>query len=72
MKDFRNNVFTETAIHTMLDRYHTMIAPFAVGAGGEQAGATYLAGGAAGFTTALSDLKTHVTSRRALVATYVP
>lgn len=72
MKDFRNNVFTETAIHAMLDRYHTMIAPFAVGAGGEQAGATYLTGGAAGFTTALSDLKTHVTSRRALIATYVP
>jgi hypothetical protein len=72
MKEFRNNIFTESSIHAMLDRYHALIAPFAIGTGGEQAGATYLTGGAAGFATALSDLKTHVTNRRALVANYVP
>lgn len=72
LKEFRNNILVVSTLHAMFDRYHSMITPFATGANGEQAGATYLTGGAAGFATALSELKTHIVTRRALIATYVP
>jgi len=71
MKAFRANVFTEAAMLAMFDKYHGLVAPHAVGAGGEQPGHTYLASPAA-FTAELANLKSHVTARRALVATYVP
>lgn len=71
MKTFRNNVFTEAAMQAMIDKYHGLVAPHAVGANGEQPGYTYLTSAAA-FTAELASLKSHVTARRALVASYVP
>jgi hypothetical protein len=58
-------------MHAMLDRYHGLVAPHAVGANGEQPGYTYLTSAAA-FTAELASLRSHVTARRALVANYVP
>jgi spore coat protein CotH len=72
LKEFRNSVLLESSMHAMFDKYHGMISPFATGANGEQAGATYLTGGTTGFANALSDLKTHISNRRALIANYVP
>lgn len=72
LKAFRNNILVESTMHAMFDKYYNLIQPHATGTNGEQAGATYLTGGAAGLTTALTALKTHITNRRALIASYVP
>lgn len=71
LKTFKDNVFTETAMNALFDKYHTLISPFVVGANGEQANHTYLTSSAS-FTNALTELKTHVSNRRALIGTYVP
>ena len=71
LKSFKYNVFTETAMNALFDKYHNLISPFVVGANGEQGGYTYLTNSTS-FTNALSELKTHVSNRRALIATYVP
>lgn len=71
MKQFRTNVFTEAAIYAMIDKYHSLVSPYAIGANGEQPGYTYLTS-AASFTNELASLKSHVVARRALVASFVP
>jgi hypothetical protein len=58
-------------MNALLDKYHAMVAPYAIGPDGEQAGATYLANAAA-FTNALPSLRTHVQNRRTLVTQFVP
>jgi spore coat protein H len=72
LREFRNNVFLESPMNALFDTYYNLIAPHVTGPNGEQPGATYLTGGATGFSAALTALKSHVTSRRALIATYVP
>ena len=71
MKEFLGTVFTDARMTPLFQKYHAMVAPYAVGANGEQAGYTYLTSSAA-FTTALSGLQSHVQARRALVAQFVP
>jgi spore coat protein CotH len=71
MKTFVTEVFTEEAMNAMMDKYHSMISPYAIGSEGEQPGYTLLTGSAA-FTAALTDLKDHVRDRRTLVLGYVP
>lgn len=72
LRDFVTRVFTTDAMNAMLDRNTALVAPHAVGPGGEQPGATYLQGGGAGFTAALPALKAHVQARRALVLGWLP
>jgi len=71
LKSFKDNVFTDSAMNALFDKYHNLISPFVVGANGEQGGYTYLTSSNS-FTNALSELKTHVSNRRALISTYVP
>jgi len=71
MKQFKDNVFTEAAMNSLIDQYSTLITPYAIGAEGEQSGYTYLIGSSS-FASALSALKTHVVSRRTLISGYVP
>lgn len=71
LKSFKDNVFTETVMNALFDKYHNLISPFVVGANGEQGGYTYLTSSTS-FTNSLSELKTHVSNRRALISTYVP
>jgi hypothetical protein len=70
VRTFAGTVFTEAAMDAMLDRYHTLIAPHAVGPNGEQPGATFLPNEAA-FTVGLSALKNHVRARRAVVDAFL-
>jgi len=70
LKQFRNEVFTESAMNELIDKYHSMITPFAIGIEGEQAGYTYLTGSSS-FSNAASALKTHVVSRRNLISKYI-
>lgn len=71
LKAFKNNVFTQTAMDALIDKYYTMITPFAVGANGEQPGYTYLTSSAS-FTNEKTNLKTHISNRRTLITTFVP
>lgn len=70
MKTFVTDVFTEESMNAMIDRYHSMISPYVIGAEGEQPGYTLLTSSA--FTASLTELKTHVRDRRTLVLGYVP
>jgi hypothetical protein len=70
MKAFVTAVFTEPAMHALFDKYHTLITPFVAGPNGEQPGYTHTT--AAAFAGALPALKSHVTSRRALVNSWIP
>jgi hypothetical protein len=55
----------------LIDKYYSMIEPYAIGTNGEQTGYTYLTGSST-FTAAKNELKTHVASRKSLISTYVP
>lgn len=71
LKSFADNVLSKPDVPAMLDTYTALIAPYAIGATGEQLGATYLANSNA-FTAALPALKLHVQNRVTLVRSYVP
>lgn len=71
LKWFKDAVFTETAMNTLFDKYYSMISPYAIGAEGEQSSYTYLTSSSS-FTSAFTELKTHVVSRRTLITNYVP
>ena len=71
LKSFKDNVFTESAMNALFDKYHNLISPYVIGANGEQASYTHLTNSAS-FTSALASLKAHVSTRRALISTYVP
>lgn len=71
LKQFRESIFTETAINKLIDQYSNMIAPFAIGADGEKPGYTYLTSSSS-FTSGISDLKTHVIARRKLISDFIP
>ena len=71
MKTFVTQVFTPARLDSLLTRNHNLVAPYAVGANGEQSGATYLTSPAA-FTSSLEALKAHVRARQALVNGWLP
>lgn len=71
LKQFNENIFTEQTIHSMIDNYRDLISPYAIGVNGEQKGYTYLSGSTS-FTSAVSDLKAHVTNRRKIISSFVP
>jgi spore coat protein H len=71
LKSFKNNVLTQTAMDALIDKYYTLVTPFAIGINGEQPGYTYLTGSTA-FTNEKDILKTHISNRRSLITTYVP
>lgn len=71
LKSFKDNVFTESAMNALFEKYHSLISPYVVGANGEQGGYTYISSSTS-FVNALAELKTHVSNRRALITSYVP
>lgn len=71
LKAFKDNIFTESAMNALFDKYHNLISPYVVGANGEQGGYTYITSSTS-FVNALTELKTHVSNRRALISSYVP
>jgi hypothetical protein len=71
LKQFTADVLSQSSLTAMLDRYTALVSPYAIGANGEQTGATWLASPAA-FTAALPALKTHIQNRVTLVRSYVP
>lgn len=71
LRDFREKTFTEPAMNALIDKYYSLISPYAIGTNGEQPGYTYLMSSAS-FMSSPATLKAHVTSRRALIATYTP
>ena len=71
LADLRATVFTETTLFPLIDRYHALVSPWAVGPQGEQVGATYLPSASA-FFSARTALRAHVQVRRGVIATFVP
>jgi spore coat protein H len=71
MKSFKDNVFTETYMNGLIDKYQSLISSFVIGTNGEKPGYTYITSESA-FTGSFPALKAHVVSRRALVTTFVP
>lgn len=71
MKTFNNTVFTQTAMDALVEKYHTMVSPYAIGANGEQTGYSYLTSPAS-FTNEKQNIKTHIANRKALINTFVP
>lgn len=71
MKTFVAQVFTPARLDSVLTRNHALVAPYAIGATGEQPGATYLTSAAA-FSASLDALKAHVLARQALVNGWIP
>lgn len=71
LRGVRDSVFTEAAMDALFNSATALVAPFAVGADGEQPGATYLQSRAA-FEAALPGLRQHTRNRRALVTSWVP
>jgi hypothetical protein len=66
MRSFSEGVFTPQRMNELFERNHSLIAPFAVGANGEQKSYTYLTS-ATTFTNELSALKQHVATRNQVV-----
>ena len=66
---FCNSIFTEASINALIDKYYSLITPYAIGANGEQSNYSYLTSSAS-FTSAFTELKSHVSSRRALISSY--
>jgi hypothetical protein len=71
LRDFKNNVFTETTISSMIENAYALITPYVIGPDGEKTGYTYLTSSAS-FTAEKTNLLNHVKSRIALVNTFVP
>ena len=71
MRDFKNGVFTESAVGAMIDKYYDLITPFVVGINGEQPSYTHLSSASA-FTAERSALKTHINNRIALINQFLP
>jgi len=69
MKTFITNIFTESAMDALFNKYHALVSPHIVGANGEQPG--YRLYTPEAFLAALEPLKAHVRNRRALVVPYV-
>ena len=71
MRNFKNGVFNQTEMDNLIEKYHTMISPFVVGANGEQPKYTHLSSQNA-FVTEKANLKTHVGNRLSLLNQFVP
>lgn len=63
MQDFIQNVWTDEVIHELINHHYELISPYAIGTNGEQSGYSYLSGSSS-FTSAYTDLKSHVSGRR--------
>ncbi len=71
LKSFKNNVITQSATNALIDKYYSIIEPYAVGVNGEQSGYTFLTSSNS-FTEAKTYLKNHFAGRRSLISTYIP
>lgn len=71
LKSFKENVFTEAAMNSLIDKYQNIISSSAVGVSGEKTKYTYLTSEAS-FNAAFTALKTHIVARRTLITSYVP
>lgn len=70
MKAFRDNVFTESYMNNLIDKYQQLIGPWVIGVNGEKPQHTYITNEST-FTNSFQGLKTHVTNRRNLINTFV-
>jgi len=71
MRTFVDETFTIAKMDALFERYHGMVAPYAIGTNGEQPGSTHIPNPSA-FTAALQGLKTHLRNRQTLVNQFLP
>lgn len=70
MKTFKENIFTESTMNTLIDKYQNLISSSVIGVNGEKFQYTYITSEAS-FNSAFSMLKTHMVARRNLVTAFV-
>ena len=70
MKTFKDNVFTESTMNALIDKYQTLISSSVIGTNGEKTKYTYITSESS-FNSAFTSLKSHVVARRSLVTTFV-
>jgi len=70
LKDFNSNVITQSTTDDLIDKYYSIIEPYAVGTDGEQSGYTFLTSSSS-FAEAKAYLKSHFANRRSLISAYV-
>ena len=70
LKAFNSNVITQSSTDALIDKYYTIIEPYAVGTDGEQSGYTFLTSSSS-FAEAKAYLKSHFANRRSLISAYV-
>jgi spore coat protein CotH len=70
MTAFNNESFDLSVINDLIDKYYTMIEPYAIGENGEQDGYTYLLS-EYNFIGARNELKEHLEDRKSLVEQFL-
>ncbi len=71
LRDFVDNHFNTSNMTTTYNNYYNLIEPYVVGVDGEQSGYTFLSN-SSDFSTALSELISHVGTRVTVVDNYAP
>jgi spore coat protein H len=67
---FYNDIFTQAKVDALIDKYHGMIAPYAIGANGEQPGRTFL-NSPGDFLASPAWIKNYVAGRRAVIGEFL-
>lgn len=70
LQDVIDNAFEPTAMQAKYDYYHNLIEPYVTGADGESSDYTYTS--SSEFISGLSELKSHVTTRKSVAEAYLP
>ena len=68
--EFNRDVFTQAAVDALVDKYHNMVAPYAIGPNGELPKRTHI-NAQGDFTASRASIKAHVAGRRATIAEFL-
>ena len=71
LKAFKNEIFNNITIDSMIDHDFDLITPYVIGPDGEQPGYTYLLEASA-FTNEKNNLKSHIIDRNAMISNFLP
>lgn len=71
VRQFTSSSFDLNQLNTLIDRYQSLISPYAIGENGEIPQHTYLTNAAA-FTASFAAIKSHLSARKSLAQTFVP
>lgn len=71
VREFSDTVFIPSQVNALLDRYHSLISPYVIGPEATETGKYSYLSRTSDFTTALTTLKTHISTRSQAAITFV-